>query len=214
MSVFALPIHCPRAHCWLAVLMDKGIFIGVEYEAATRTNLSFTMFRQVTSVRTQVECAFDETDRLTMQSHLFLYHVLLYHLMNGQVREAVLFASNYQHLVYFAHALEMTLHNVVEEDVTALQGGDDSEKKKHLLADTIEFLDHFDICLDVVVGCARKIEMTRWARLFDIVGDPKDLFEVSRTSRLDRRLVNVDSVVLVLQATEDSRVLPPRTAWT
>lgn len=38
--------------------MDKGIFIGVEYEAATRTNLSFTMFRQVTSVRTQGICAF------------------------------------------------------------------------------------------------------------------------------------------------------------
>ena len=38
--------------------MDKGIFIGVEYEAATRTNLSFTMFRQVTSVRINVSCAF------------------------------------------------------------------------------------------------------------------------------------------------------------
>lgn len=119
-----------------------------------------------------------------MQSHLFLYHVLLYHLMHGQVREAVLFASHYQDLVYFAHALEMTLHNVVEEDVTALQGGDGSEEKKYLLADTIEFLDHFDICLDVVVGCARKIEMTRWARLFDVVGNPKDLFEVSGTSRM------------------------------
>lgn len=35
----------------LAVLMDKGIIIGVEVEAATRTSLSFTMFRHVTSVR-------------------------------------------------------------------------------------------------------------------------------------------------------------------
>ena len=42
----------------------------------------------------------------------------------------------------------------------------------------IEFLDHFDVALDVVVGCARKTEMTRWRRLFDIVGDPKALFEV------------------------------------
>lgn len=117
--------------------------------------------------------------------------------MNGQVREAVLFASHYQHLVYFAHALEMTLHNVVEEDVTATQSGDDSEKKKDLLADTIEFLDHFDICLDVVVGCARKIEMTRWARLFDVVGDPKDLFEASFTSDFDGRVVDVSLVVLI-----------------
>ena len=33
-----------------AVLMDKGIIIGVEVEAATRTSLSFAMFRHVTSV--------------------------------------------------------------------------------------------------------------------------------------------------------------------
>ena len=45
----------------------------------------------------------------------------------------------------------------------------------------IEFLDHFDVALDVVVGCARKTEMTRWRRLFDIVGDPKALFEVRWT---------------------------------
>lgn len=34
-----------------AVLMDKGIIIGVEHEAATRMNLPFVMFRHVTSVR-------------------------------------------------------------------------------------------------------------------------------------------------------------------
>ena len=32
--------------------MDKGIIIGVEVEAATRTSLSFAMFRHVTSVST------------------------------------------------------------------------------------------------------------------------------------------------------------------
>lgn len=34
----------------VAVLMDKGIVIGVEHEAATRSNLPFVMFRHVTSV--------------------------------------------------------------------------------------------------------------------------------------------------------------------
>jgi hypothetical protein len=31
--------------------MDKGIIIGVEHEAATRSNLPFVMFRRTTSVR-------------------------------------------------------------------------------------------------------------------------------------------------------------------
>lgn len=47
-----------------------------------------------------------------------------------------------------------------------------------VLSTTVEFLDHFDAALDVVVGCARKTEMTRWRRLFSIVGNPKTLFEV------------------------------------
>lgn len=85
--------------------------------------------------------------------------------------------------MYFAHALEILLHTVVEEDVDAGEptgGSEDSKdsKEQGLLSGAIEFLDHFDDALDVVVGCARKIEMTRWPRLFDIVGNPKILFEV------------------------------------
>ena len=34
----------------LAVLMDKGIIIGAEHEAATRQNLPFVLFRHATSV--------------------------------------------------------------------------------------------------------------------------------------------------------------------
>ena len=48
-----------------------------------------------------------------------------------------------------------------------------------VLPTVIEFLDYFDAALDVIVGCARKTEVTRWKRLFDIVGNPKTLFEVS-----------------------------------
>ena len=41
----------PLIH-FLAVLMDKGIIIGAENEAAVRMNLPFVMFRQSTSVST------------------------------------------------------------------------------------------------------------------------------------------------------------------
>ncbi|KAI0336149.1 RIC1-domain-containing protein [Cubamyces sp. BRFM 1775] len=176
-------VNIPLDFYPLSVLMDKGIIIGVEVEAATRTNLSFTMFRHVTS------------------SHLFLHHILLFHLANAQAKEAVTFAAHYQHLVYFAHALEILLHTVVEEDAEAVEAAEKSEdsKERGLLPATIEFLDHFDDALDVVVGCARKIEMTRWPRLFDIVGNPKILFESCLGSG---RLKTAGSYLLVLHGLE------------
>jgi hypothetical protein len=108
---------------------------------------------------------------------LFLHHILRFHLAAGQVQEAVSFASHYQHLVFFAHALEILLHTVVESEATGGEDSTTSAEGSHLPS-VIEFLDHFDVALDVVVGCARKTEMTHWRRLFDIVGDPKALFEV------------------------------------
>jgi hypothetical protein len=110
---------------------------------------------------------------------LFLHHILRFHLAARQVQEAVFFASHYQHLVFFAHALEILLHTVVEYEATGEDGTTNGEDS--ILPSVIEFLDHFDVALDVVVGCARKTEMARWRRLFDIVGDPKTLFEVRRS---------------------------------
>jgi len=92
------------------------------------------------------------------------------------------FAAHYQHLVFFAHALEILLHTVVESEATPEYECDTDERQSSesgVLPNVVEFLDHFDAALDVVVGCARKIEMTRWRRLFNIVGNPKVLFEAS-----------------------------------
>lgn len=107
---------------------------------------------------------------------------MLFHLEARQIKEAVVFASHYKDLVFFAHALEILLHTVVESEAT-LDSGSDSEDSDAISSDAvlptiIEFLDHFDAALDVVVGCARKTELTRWRRLFNIVGNPKTLFEV------------------------------------
>lgn len=111
-----------------------------------------------------------------MQSHLFLHHILLHYLEAGHTEEAVTFASYYKDLTFFAHALEILLHTIVEAeaDLETIQRNPTSG----VLPAVVEFLDHFDAALDVVVGCARKTEMTRWRRLFDIVGNPKALFEV------------------------------------
>ncbi|KAF8349800.1 RIC1-domain-containing protein [Amanita rubescens] len=166
----------------LSVLMDKGIIIGAEYEITARSNLPFVMFRHATS------------------SHLFIHHLLLHHLENCQIKEAVTFASHYQELVFFAHALEILLHTVVESEA-----GDDvsdehlTTRSGVILPAAIEFLDHFDVALDVVVGCARKTEMTYWKSLFSVAGSPKILFETCLSSQ---RLKTAASYLLVLHSTE------------
>ncbi|KAF9229601.1 RIC1-domain-containing protein [Gyrodon lividus] len=173
-------VNIPLDFYPLSVLMDKGIIIGAEHESATRVNLPFVIFRHATS------------------SHLFLHHVLRHYLESGQVREAVLFATHYQHLVFFGHALEILLHTVVESEATT-----NSEEAPNAMATTlpavIEFLDHFDVALDVVVGCARKTEVTRWKQLFSIVGNPKSLFETCLNSG---RLKTAGSYLLVLHNLE------------
>lgn len=85
--------------------------------------------------------------------------------------------------MYFAHALEILLYVVLEEEVDghapsfALEEGE--ELASSVLRRTVDFLDHFDQSLKVVVGCARKTELKQWATLFGVAGKPRDLFEVS-----------------------------------
>lgn len=121
--------------------------------------------------------------------------MLRYHLEQGQGQEAVLFASHYQSLVYFAHALEILLHDVLEDEADARA----QEVEKAILPRVVDFLDHFDEALDVVVGCARKTEVARWDMLFDIVGKPRDLFEKCLAAGL---LKTAASYLLVLHNLE------------
>ena len=108
-----------------------------------------------------------------LQSQLFLHHILLANLMAGEIDQAVSFALHYEKLVYFAHALEILLHTVVESEADIESEGDSSgNAEAGVLPKVIEFLDHFDVSVDVIVRCARKTEMARWKRLFDIVGNP------------------------------------------
>lgn len=114
--------------------------------------------------------------------------------------------------MFFAHALEILLHSVVEEDATVPKPAnteDEAPEKHTLLSNTVEFLDYFDASLDVIVGCARKIEMTRWPRLFDVVGNPKTLFEVnigSHVSFIQSTNITALGLPLVGQA-KDSWIL-------
>jgi hypothetical protein len=153
--------------------MDKGIVVGVDQEISLRRNLDFAIFRIVTTVRLNrlQPCRKGPDLQSSPQTHLFLHHILRFHLDRSQLREAVLFASHYSHLIYFSHALEVLLHEVLEDEVEVAN-------RHGVLPRVVEFLDHFEESLQVVVNCARKTEVTRWEFLFDVVGKPRDLFEV------------------------------------
>lgn len=188
--------------------MDKGIIVGVESELSIRRSLPFGTHKVLTA------------------THLFLPHLLRFHLSRGQIKAAVLFAAHFQHLSYFAHALEILLHGVLEQEADegpapspqvvdglewrkplsdlspmspsfktdqGLRADDDADdttpapdqwKGVGVLPLVVEFLDHFPQALDVVVGCARKTEVARWDFLFDVVGNPRDLFEVRALLRV------------------------------
>ncbi|TKY86701.1 hypothetical protein EX895_004341 [Sporisorium graminicola] len=204
----------------LCVLLEKGIVLGVESEVSLRRSLDFAIWRTGTN------------------THLFLHQVLRNYLEKGLIEEAVFFAASYQDLVYFAHALEILLHAVLEDEADAGLGDalyarkgsgsvlqkersanslladvaeeerDGVDEETHATAPTrlrngkhlelpqsrrgssgssaaprailplvVEFLDHFPEALEVVVGCARKTEVARWAYLFDVVGAPRVLFQ-------------------------------------
>jgi RAB6A-GEF complex partner protein 1 len=103
-------------------------------------------------------------------------------------------------LAYFGHALEVLLHQVLEDEAELSVGtghGKDAMICNATFTDTVttnmklngnagavlprvvKFLNHFPHALDVIVGCARKTEVALWDYLFSIVGSPKELFEVN-----------------------------------
>ncbi|KZT57891.1 RIC1-domain-containing protein [Calocera cornea HHB12733] len=179
-------VHIPLDSYPVSVLTDKGVIIGVEPEFTIRENLPYAMFKIVTT------------------SHLFIQHVLRFHLEQNQLEDAVEFGQYFESLVYFSHALEILLHDVLEdEDSGRVRNGrvvlDTEENPGPLLPRVVEFLDYFDDALEVVVGVARKTEMTRWQTLFDTVGNPRTLFEKCLSGK---RLQTAASYLLVLHTLE------------
>nr|XP_019045052.1 hypothetical protein I302_06968 [Kwoniella bestiolae CBS 10118]OCF23982.1 hypothetical protein I302_06968 [Kwoniella bestiolae CBS 10118] len=168
----------------LSILMDKAIIIGVDPESSLR--LPWPIYKISTS------------------THLFLPQFLRYHLSSSppSLLNALILARHYDGLVYFAHSLEILLHSVLEDEVCKpslpnvahLQGG------ISLLSAVIQFLDHFDSSLEVVVGCARKTEIDRWNLLFNLVGSPRDLFEICLK---ENKLRTAASYLLVLHGMSD-----------
>lgn len=105
---------------------------------------------------------------------MFIPQVLRFHLARYDSSAALHLAHQYQGLEYFAHSLEILLHNVLDEEVDA-----SPPPETALLPGVLSFLSSFKQYLDIVVQCTRKTEVRSWRTLFTYLPAPQILFEES-----------------------------------
>ncbi|KAE8453814.1 hypothetical protein EG329_009326 [Mollisiaceae sp. DMI_Dod_QoI] len=140
----------------LSALLGKGILLGVEPDLVQRRDVRFAFFR------------------FTIRTHLFIPQVLHFHLSRFDSSAALHLAHRYQNLEYFAHSLEILLHNVLDEEVD-----NPPSPENALLPRVLSFLSSFPDYLDIVVQCTRKTEVRSWRTLFAFLPPPQELFEES-----------------------------------
>ncbi|KAG6363145.1 hypothetical protein INS49_008240 [Diaporthe citri] len=142
----------------LSVLLEKAIILGVEPDLVQRRDINFSFFR------------------FSIRTNLFLPEILRYHLIAGKSLAALYLAQQYQHLEYFAHALEVLLHHVLDEEVDMSPS---PPPESAILPRVLSLLSSFKEYLDIVVQCTRKTEVRSWRTLFAYLPPPQELFEES-----------------------------------
>lgn len=141
----------------ISPMIATGIVHGLDADLVQRRDVNFSFFRQAT--RTQ----------------LFLPQLLRQHLSEYNSPAALHLANSYQHLQYFAHALEVLLHDILDSEVD----NPPSPPETALLPTAISFLSSFPPHLDIVVNCTRKTELRSWRTLFAHLPPVLQLFEMS-----------------------------------
>jgi hypothetical protein len=132
-----------------------------------------------------------------LQTHLFLPATLRYHLAQYNHPAALHLSHHYQHLLYFPHALEILLHEVLDEEVDT-----QPPPEQALLPSVLSFLSSFPQYLDIVVQCTRKTEVRSWRTLFANLPPPEELFEESLQKG---NLKTAGGYLLVLHTFEELR---------
>ncbi|KAK6539739.1 hypothetical protein TWF694_009939 [Orbilia ellipsospora] len=140
----------------LSILLSKGIISGVEVEIVERRDVAFSFFR------------------LGSRTHLFFNHLLRHHLQNRDEAAAIGLAKQYEGVSYFEHALEVLLHDVLDDEADT-----QPEQEVAVLPLVVRFLSNFPEYLNVIVQCTRKTEVASWSHLYSVVGSPQVLFEES-----------------------------------
>lgn len=119
------------------------------------------------------------------------------HLAQYNHPAALHLSHHYQHLLYFPHALEILLHEVLDEEVDT-----QPPPEQALLPSVLSFLSSFPQYLEIVVQCTRKTEVRSWRTLFSNLPPPEELFEESLQKG---KLKTAGGYLLVLHTFEELR---------
>lgn len=160
LSPASKPLSIPVDSYPLAILLSKGIAIGIETDIVLPREAIYTYFKSWTTTQ------------------LFVPYVLESYLKMGQQSKALEVATEYRKLKYFEHILEMLLYRILDYHVDQnLAAGEEPADHEPLLNRAVDLVSQFPQMLDVVLGGTRKTEVTYWPALFDIIGSPQLLFE-------------------------------------
>ncbi|PSR90436.1 RIC1-domain-containing protein [Coniella lustricola] len=155
---FPTPVSVSVDFYPLSVLLEKAIVLGVEPDLVQRRDVTFSFFR------------------FSIRTTLFLPEILRHYLICNKSLAALRLAQQYSHLEYFAHALEVLLHHVLDEEVDMSPS---PSPENAILPRVLSLLSSFKQYLDIVVQCTRKTEVRSWRTLFAYLPPPQELFEES-----------------------------------
>lgn len=171
-------VSIPVNDCYpLAPIITAGLVTGLETEIVQRRGADFAFART------------------TPRSHLFIPRILSHFLANYNEPAALHLTDSYRVLPYLSHALEVLLHDTLDDEVEA-------EPAESRLASLLPFLSSFPQYVDIILGCARKTEIRSWKTLFKHAPPVAELFQEAMRGG---KLKAAGGLLLVLHTFDEER---------
>jgi len=103
-------------------------------------------------------------------------HSLMLHLLeNGRVDLALHLAAVHRSHSGFGLTLELLLHEVLDAEEFGYRE-ETLVASVCMLRVALDFLKHFSLYPNIIINCARKVDVGVWPKLFSFAGNPRDLF--------------------------------------